>query len=83
MVIAVMSDKRNRYLTSSLDELTEQLNPVDFFRANRQYIVARSAIKDVSAWFGNKLAVNLILPTPEKIHVSKARAGEFKEWLGG
>jgi two-component system LytT family response regulator len=38
-------------------------------------------VKDVSTWFGNKLAVNLTVPVPEKIYVSKARAREFKEWL--
>ncbi|MDR1584559.1 MAG: LytTR family transcriptional regulator DNA-binding domain-containing protein, partial [Prevotellaceae bacterium] len=52
-----------------------------FFRANRQYIVARCAVKDISIWFGGKLSVNLSVATPERIIVSKARAGEMKEWL--
>jgi two-component system LytT family response regulator len=80
-VVAVTFDTRRHYLTPSLDELMEQLEPAAFYRANRQYIVARAAVKDVSTWFGNKLAVNLTVPIPEKIYVSKARAKEFKEWL--
>jgi two-component system LytT family response regulator len=80
-VVAVTYDRRRHYLTPSLDELMEQLEPAAFYRANRQYIVARAAVKDVSMWFGNKLAVNLTVPVPVKIYVSKARAKEFKEWL--
>ena len=80
-VVAITYDKCRHYLTPSLDELMEQLEPAAFYRANRQYIIARAAIKDVSTWFGNKLAVNLTIPVPEKIYVSKARAKEFKEWL--
>jgi two-component system LytT family response regulator len=81
MVVALTHDRRRYYLTSTLEELMEQLDPKVFYRANRQYIVARAAVKDVSTWFGNKLAVNLTVPVPEKIYVSKARTREFKEWL--
>jgi hypothetical protein len=59
------------------------LEPAQFFRANRQYIIAHKAIKDVSLWFGGKLSVNPTIPTPERILVSKARAGEFKKWFIG
>jgi two-component system LytT family response regulator len=79
--VAVTYDKRRHDLTPSLEELMEQLDPNAFYRANRQYIVARAAVKDVSMWFGNKLAVNLTIPIAEKIYVSKARAKEFKDWL--
>ena len=34
----------------------------------------------MSIWFDGKLAVNLSVSTPERIIVSRARAGEFKEW---
>jgi DNA-binding LytR/AlgR family response regulator len=52
-----------------------------FFRANRQFIIARRAIRDMSVWFGSRLAVNLSVDTPERIIVSKARTSEFKAWL--
>ena len=54
-----------------------------FFRANRQYLISRNAIKDIDLWFNNRLAVNLHVPTPERILVSKVRAGDFKEWFAG
>jgi two-component system response regulator LytT len=67
-------------LDSSLDELMGQLNPAQFFRANRQYIVSHRAIEDMSVWFGGKLAVNLSVETPERIIVSRARNRDFKNW---
>ena len=65
----------------SLDELLRQLNPAHFFRANRQYIVSHRSVTDLAIWFGGKLSVNLSVPTPERIIVSRARAGEFKDWF--
>lgn len=65
----------------SLDHLTTQLSSDDFFRANRQFIVARSAINDMSVWFGNRLSLNLKLTTPERIIISKARVKTLKLWL--
>ena len=59
----------------------EKIDPDYFFRANRQFIVSRDSIKDVSVWFGNKLAINLNVEVPEKIIVSKARVAEFKAWF--
>ncbi len=67
----------------TLDELTGMLNPEDFFRANRQFIIARKAIKDIDLWFNNRLSVNLNVQVPEKILISKARIQEFKKWFGG
>ena len=64
----------------SLDELLRQLEPTKFYRANRQYIVSHGSVADLSVWFGGKLAVNLTVPTHERIIVSRAKNNEFKEW---
>ena len=77
----VSMEHKEYYLTQTLDDLMAQLDPKEFFRANRQFVISRSAVKDVSVWFGNKLAINLIMDTPEKIIVSKARVAEFKHWF--
>ena len=81
MVKAVTFANKTYHLDQSLDELGVQLNPVDFFRANRQYIIARRAVKDLSIWFGGKIAVNLSVTTPERIIVSKLKISEIKRWM--
>ena len=65
----------------TLDELAEQLNPRQFFRANRQYIVARKAVVGASLWFGGRMVLQLTPPTAEKVIISKARVPAFKEWF--
>lgn len=77
----VSMESKSFYLSQTLDDLMSELDPKTFFRANRQFIISRHAVRDVSVWFGNKLAINLIVDTPEKIIVSKARVAEFKTWF--
>lgn len=77
---AVEYDGSEHTFDRPLDSIMEQLNPDSFFRANRQYIVAHSAIDGISVWPLSKLHISLSVPTPEKIIVSRARASEFKEW---
>lgn len=65
----------------TLETLGQLLDGEKFFRANRQFIVARRAVKDIAVWFGSRLALNLAVETPERIIISKARVPEFKRWL--
>ena len=68
-------------IDGTLEGLYGEFSGAGFFRANRQFIIARKAIKDISVWFGSRLAVNLSVEVPERIIISKARASEFKSWL--
>lgn len=78
---AVTYSGKSYSLDYSLDELMKNLNEEYFFRVNRQYIVSHKAIKDISVWFMGKLAVNLNVPVPEKVFVSKSRVPDFKRWF--
>ena len=57
------------------------LDPADFIRANKQFIVNRDSISDITVWFDNRLLVTLDVEVPERIYVSKNKASEFKSWL--
>lgn len=76
-------NNRTYYEPDSLDKIQQQLDPRKFFRANRQFIISREAVKDITVWFDSKLSVNLIVEIPEKIIVSRLRASEFKDWYSG
>lgn len=80
MAKIVTVDNQTYNMDSTLEDLFIKLNPSQFFRANRQYIVSHKAIKDLSTWFGSKLSINLYITVPDKIIVSKARVPEFKAW---
>lgn len=83
MVKGVLDDESSFIFPQTLDELSDCVNPSLFFRVNRQYLVARKAVRDIDLWFNGRLSLNLKIPAPEKILVSKARVGEFKEWFAG
>jgi two-component system LytT family response regulator len=82
-VKSISLDNKTYNMDHTLDELEDMLNPEIFFRANRQFIISRKAIKDIDLWFNNRLSVNLKVSVPEKILVSKARVPEFKSWFVG
>ena len=65
----------------SLDSIIVGLNPSRFFRANKQYIVARDCVKDIVVWFDSRLLVNMPIELPEPLFVSKNKAAEFKNWM--
>ncbi|MVM28629.1 response regulator [Spirosoma sp. HMF4905] len=66
----------------TLDELEAMLEPTQFFRANRQFVVEITAVQQVHSYFNNKLKLTL-RPTPDdEVLVSRERAMEFKKWMG-
>jgi len=67
--------------SKTLEQIISTLNPVDFVRANKQFIIARHCIKDITVWFDNRLLVTLCAETPERIYISKNKASEFKTWV--
>ena len=80
-VTAYTSDGKLHPVDRTLDALGDQLDEKHFFRANRQFIISRKAIKDIDLWFGSRLSVNLTLPIPERIIISKTKTPVFKKWI--
>lgn len=80
-ITAYTSDGKRHPVDRTLDTLSEQLDTDCFFRANRQFIISRKAIRDIDLWFGNRLSVNLTLPVPERIIISKTKTPIFKKWI--
>lgn len=68
-------------LPESLDQIEAMVNPALFYRANRQYLVHFSAIREVELYFDRKLLVKLVHPFPDAIVVSKAKASGFLQWM--
>jgi len=67
--------------SKTLEQIEESLNPRDFMRANKQFIVARSSVKSITIWFDSRLLVTPDVEPPERIYISKNKAAEFKAWI--
>ena len=68
-------------LTMPLDEIQRLLNPEDYYRLNRQYLVGFAAVKEVEHYFSRKLLLKLTLPTAEDLIVGKDKSTSFFNWL--
>lgn len=66
----------------SLEKLVQLLDPHQFFRINRSFLVALSAIHTVHTYSGGKLKVDLEPAPRQEIFVSGDRITSFKEWMG-
>ena len=67
--------------TRSLDSIIGSLDPSRFFRANKQFIIARDCVKEIVVWFDSRLLVSMPIEMPEPLFVSKNKAAEFKNWI--
>lgn len=67
--------------SKTLEQIESTLNPVEFIRANKQFIIARNSIKDITIWFDSRLLVTPEIDPPERIYISKNKAAEFKAWI--
>lgn len=66
----------------SLDEVEELLDPNQFFRANRQYIINLDAIQSVKPVENSKLIIRLKEPNHKlEIDTSRQKSPEFKKWM--
>ncbi|WP_142688620.1 LytR/AlgR family response regulator transcription factor [Chitinophaga polysaccharea] len=74
-------DKQQYNVTQSLDQVTQSVSSLQFFRLNRQYLVNFKAIKEVEPYFLRKLLVKLVIETPDKLLVNKEKSHSFLSWM--
>ncbi|WP_461090338.1 LytTR family DNA-binding domain-containing protein [Spirosoma gilvum] len=75
---------KERYMVSkTINELEAELDPAQFFRIKRDYIVNRQAVLHYSYWENGKYIVTLNNPDHHEIIVPRVRMQEFREWLQG
>ncbi len=76
------TDNRGYLLETTLEQLENELDPKQFFRVSRKFIVHIAAIKDIVVYTNSRLKI--ILPTykEDEVIVSRERVNDFREWLG-
>lgn len=65
----------------TLEQITKELGSGDFFRANKQFLIRRDSVADITVWFDSRLLVTLDTTMPEHLYISKNRTAAFKEWM--
>jgi len=64
-----------------LSEIETELNPLDFFRINRQTLINRQAVKEIQPYFNRKMSVHISVKLPETLVVSRLKVPEFMKWM--
>jgi len=59
----------------------EEMAGRDFYRASRQHLVSRKAIREATQYFARKLLLTLTVPFEEEVTISKEKVSGFLEWL--
>lgn len=77
----VLKNKSEYPVDDSLEELTQQLNPKDFFRINRKYLVKIDSIANVHIYPKSHLKLELAPLPKEEVFVSIDKVTAFKKWL--
>jgi DNA-binding LytR/AlgR family response regulator len=81
-VMLVARDGTTLPIDYSLDKLTQVIDPKQFFRISRQFIVSLSSIQMAYTTSGGKLALDLTPKPKHEVTVSGDRISDFKAWLG-
>lgn len=65
----------------TIDQLEDILNPVQFFRINRKFMVSVKAVMEIHTYFNSRLLLKLLPKEEDQVIVSRERTGSFKRWL--
>lgn len=75
-------DNRDYLLDGTLEQLETELDPKDFYRISRKFIIPMKGIKEIQMHSNSRLKV--ILPTykDDEVIVAREKVADFKNWLG-
>lgn len=78
---AMMTDGTKHAINYTLEQLMQRLDPVQFFRANRQYVVSRRAIYRIQAYGNRQLLIRLKDYSDVQVVVSKESVMALNSWI--
>ena len=81
-VVYLVDKEGNRYVVEhTMEKIAALLNPEEFFRLNRRYIVRINAIQQVKPYFNGRLKLSVKgSQQSDEMVISRERVTEFKQW---
>jgi two-component system, LytTR family, response regulator LytT len=71
-----------KYLISkSLRDLTMALDPADFYRINKKYLVHIDSLRKFKLCVAGRIEVELFPATRERVFINQVRMQDFKKWV--
>ncbi|MFV8322930.1 LytR/AlgR family response regulator transcription factor [Flavobacterium sp. LB3P21] len=75
-------DNRNYLIETTLELLEQELDPKDFYRISRKFIIPLKAIKEIVVYSNSRLKVILPSYKEDEVIVSREKVSDFKNWIG-
>ena len=75
-------ENRNYLLDSTLEQLETELDPQNFFRVSRKFIIPMKGMKEIQLHSNSRLKVILPSYKEDEVIVSREKVADFKNWLG-
>ena len=75
-------DNRDYLLDGTLEQLETDLDPKDFFRVSRKFIIPMKGIKEIQVHTNSRLKIILPTYSEDEVIVARERVTDFKEWIG-
>ncbi|WP_339888032.1 LytTR family DNA-binding domain-containing protein [uncultured Flavobacterium sp.] len=75
-------ENRNYLLDTTLEQIEEELNPKEFYRVSRKFIIPLKAINEIQVYSNSRLKVILPSYKDEEVVVSREKVSDFKSWIG-
>jgi DNA-binding LytR/AlgR family response regulator len=75
------TDNRNHILDFTLEQLEALIDPADYFRVNRKYLVRGDSIQDIISYTNSRLRLLLKNSLDNDVIVARERVQEFRQWL--
>jgi DNA-binding LytR/AlgR family response regulator len=82
LVCMVNSSSQKFILDQSLADIEKQLDPSQFYRVNRKYLIHLNAIRKIKSYPKSKLQLEVEPVVKEDIIISQENVSAFKEWMG-
>lgn len=81
--LVCMVDTRGQkfILDQSLSDIEKQLDPSQFYRVNRKYLIQLAAIKKIRSYPKSKLQLEVSPAIDEDIIISQENVSAFKDWM--
>jgi len=74
-------DNYKHIIDYKLEELEKCIDPISYFRINRQIFVNIDSIKKIESYFNSRYKLQLIPKFNKDVIVSRDRAMDFRKWL--
>ncbi len=75
-------ENRDYLLDTTLEQLETEIDPKDFYRVSRKFIIPMKGIKEIQMHSNSRLKVILPSYKDDEVIVAREKVGDFKNWLG-